>query len=184
MIGVFSRFTSTLDLGAAIYARSAPGAIEVLQDRLQPMARTTGYRCLCVPSRLSQPSHDPQLPRFDRTAAALSRRTKPMAALAFENLVPEHLLVFLSHLEPERGNSIGTRDPPLVAVHAIATGIHPKTLRTVPADTRRNVQAHSSVPSACVSGDKSHLRQYVIEDDLAFPRPDRIQPGIVLSCRY
>ena len=47
-----------------------------------------------------------------------ARHQRPVAALDFPDLAPEHLLPFLAHLETERGNSIATRNVRLAAVHA------------------------------------------------------------------
>ena len=60
-----------------------------------------------------------------------ARHQRPVAALDFPDLAPEHLLPFLAHLETERGNSIATRNVRLAAVHAFvryAAMHHPEHL--------------------------------------------------------
>ena len=60
-----------------------------------------------------------------------TRHQRPVAALDFPDLAPEHLLPFLAHLETERGNSIATRNVRLAAVHAFvryAAMHHPEHL--------------------------------------------------------
>lgn len=56
---------------------------------------------------------------------------RPVVALDFPDLAPQHLLAFLTHLEIERGNSITTRNTRLAAVHAFvryAAMHHPEHL--------------------------------------------------------
>lgn len=58
-----------------------------------------------------------------------ARHARPVIALDFGDLAPDHILAFLDHLETERRNSAATRNARLAAVHAFAryaAGDHPE----------------------------------------------------------
>jgi len=49
---------------------------------------------------------------------ARDRARRPVAALRFEDLTPDLILQFLTHLEADRGNTIRTRNARLAAIHS------------------------------------------------------------------
>jgi integrase/recombinase XerD len=49
-----------------------------------------------------------------------ARRGRPVARLDFNDLEPDDVLVFLDHLETDRGNCASTRNSRLAAIHAFA----------------------------------------------------------------
>lgn len=49
-----------------------------------------------------------------------AHRGRPVVALDFDDLAPDHILAFLDHLEADRHNGVATRNARLAAVHAFA----------------------------------------------------------------